>query len=67
MGEFMKFELPYFEKSATASHQFETKTELLLNNLPFSHIRELLVIADDFERFFYETEYIKCKRPVPHP
>lgn len=33
----------------------------------FSHIRELLVIADDFERFFYETEYIKCKWPVPHP
>ena len=62
-----QFGLPYFEKSATASHQFETKPELLLNNLSFSHIRELLVIADDFERFFYETEYIKCKRPVPHP
>lgn len=47
-----QFELPNFEKSATASHEFMTDPELLINNLSFSHIREILVIDDAFERFF---------------
>ena len=48
------------QKSATASHQFETSAEKLISNLSFSHIREILTIDDKFERFFYETECIKC-------
>ncbi len=39
-------------KSATPSHQFMTKPELLVNHLSFSHIREIMVIDDAFERFF---------------
>ena len=53
-----------FEISATVSHQFVTKPEILLNNLSFSHIREIMTIDDDFERFFYETECIKCNWSV---
>lgn len=45
---------------ATASHFFETPAEKLISNLSFSHIREILTIDDKFERFFYETECIKC-------
>ncbi len=54
-----QFELPDFEKSSTVSHQFETKPEVLVSNLSFSHIREIMVIEDAFERFFYETECMK--------
>lgn len=59
-----KFELPDLGKSATVSHQFVTDPEILINNLSFSHIREIMVIDDDFERFFYETECIKCNWSV---
>ena len=59
-----QFELPDFEKSSTPSHQFETKPEVLVSNLSFSHIREIMVIEDDFERFFYETECMKCNWSV---
>ena len=59
-----QFGLPDFEKSATVSHQFLTDPELLINNLSFSHIREIMVINDEFERFFYETECIKCNWSV---
>ncbi len=48
----MKFELPEFRKGATLSHQFITEPELLVNNVSFSHIREIMVISDSFERFF---------------
>lgn len=48
------------EKSATLSHQFQTDPGQLIKNMSFSHIRELLTIDDAFERFFYETECIKC-------
>ena len=58
------FELPNFEKSATASHEFITNPELLINNLSFSHIREIMVINDAFERFFYETECMNCNWSV---
>lgn len=46
------------------SHQFETKPDILVSNLSFSHIREIMVIEDAFERFFYETECIKCNWSV---
>lgn len=46
------------------SNQFETKPEVLVNNLSFSHIREIMVIEDAFERFFYETECMKCNWSV---
>lgn len=59
-----QFELPDFEKSSTVSNQFETKPEVLVSNLSFSHIREIMVIEDAFERFFYETECIKCNWSV---
>lgn len=49
-----------FQKSATVSHQFVTNPDVLISNLSFSHIREIMVIDDTFERFFYETECIKC-------
>jgi len=52
------------EKSATVSHQFQTDPNILVQNMSFSHIRELLTIDDDFERFFYETECIKCNWSV---
>ena len=59
-----QFSLPDFGKSATASHQFITKPDVLVNNLSFSHIREIMVLEDSFERFFYETECIKCNWSV---
>ena len=46
------------------SNQFETKPEVLVSNLSFSHIREIMVIEDAFERFFYETECMKCNWSV---
>lgn len=59
-----QFELPDFGKRATVSHEFITNPELLINNLSFSHIREIMVINDAFERFFYETECMKCNWSV---
>ena len=47
-----QFNLPDFGKSATVSHQFITKPDVLVNNLSFSHMREIMVIDDAFERFF---------------
>ena len=55
-----KIELPYFGKSSTASNQFVTDPDVLVNNLSFSHIREIMGLTDAFERFFYETECMKC-------
>ena len=53
-----------FEKSATVSDKFVTNPEILISNLSFSHIREIMVIEDAFERFFYDTECIKCNWSV---
>ena len=53
-----------FGKSVTVSHQFITKPDVLVSNLSFSHIREIMVLEDSFERFFYETECIKCNWSV---
>ena len=55
-----EFELPDFEKSPTVSDRFATDPDVLVNNLSFSHIREIMVLNDPFERFFYETECMKC-------
>ena len=55
-----KIELPYFGKSSTVSNQFVTDPDVLVNNLSFSHIREIMGLTDAFERFFYETECMKC-------
>lgn len=52
------------EKSATMSHQFITSPEALISNLSFSHIREIMTMDDALERFFYETECIKCNWSV---
>ena len=68
------FYLMYPQIGATVSHQFELpisdenfkvneyqiEPEKIVSRLSFSHLRELLVIKDDKERFFYETECIKC-------
>ena len=48
------------EKSATPSHQFEIPADKLISQLSFSHIREILTVADPLARFFYELECIKC-------
>ena len=55
-----EFELPNFGKSSTVSNEFVTDPDILVNNLSFSHIREIMVLNDAFERFFYETECMKC-------
>lgn len=56
-----KFELPVNdEKYATVSHEFTTDPEVLIEKLSFSHIREIMKIDDSFERYFYETECIRC-------
>ena len=55
-----QFNIPEIKKSATASHEFVTSAEKIVNNLSFSHIREIMVIKDPAERFFYETECMKC-------
>lgn len=59
-----KFELVDFGNCSTVSNEFVTKPEVLVQNLSFSHIREIMVISDAFERFFYETECIKCNWSV---
>ncbi len=59
-----EFNLLDFEKCSTVSNEFITSPEVLVRNLSFSHIREILVIDDAFERFFYETECIKCNWSV---
>lgn len=48
------------QKSATVSHLFETPAEKLLSQLSFSHIREILTVDNPMERYFYETECMKC-------
>ena len=59
-----QFYILYPQIGATVSHEFITKPEILVNTLSFSHIREIMVIDDAFERFFYETECIKCNWSV---
>lgn len=58
------FALSTDSKDFKTSNQFKTDADTLLNNLSFSHIREIMVLEDEFERFFYETECIKCNWSV---
>ncbi len=39
--------------------RFVMNPELLISRLSFSHIREIMVLDDPLERFFYELECIK--------
>lgn len=48
------------EIRATLSPQLLTSAEKLVANLSFSHIREVLTVDNPLQRFFYETECIKC-------
>ena len=41
-----------FGKSVTVSHQFITKPDVLVSNLSFSHIREIMVL----ELFYQERD-----------
>ncbi len=59
-----QFGMKEVQKGLTLSNQFITKPELLISNLSYSHLREIMVIDDAFERFFYETECIKCNWSV---
>ena len=59
-----EFKLEDFRNYSTVSNEFVTKPDVLVQNLSFSHIREIMVIDDAFERFFYETECIKCNWSV---
>lgn len=43
----------------TASRKFETAPDILLSRLSFSHLKEIMMLDDPFERFFYEFECIK--------
>ena len=47
-------------KSPMTSDKFITPAERLLSNLSFSHICEILTLDEPLERYFYETECIKC-------
>lgn len=44
-----EFKLPDFGKSSTVSNEFVTDPDVLVNNLSFSHIREIMVLNDAFE------------------
>lgn len=49
-----------FKKSPATSDKFVTPAEIIITQLSFSHIREILTVDDPFARFFYETECIRC-------
>lgn len=46
-------------KSEAALQKFTTPADKLINNLSFSHIREIMTQSDPLARFFYETESIR--------
>ena len=48
------------EKSPTLSDKFKTAGNELLASLSFSHIVEILTVADPLAHYFYEQECIKC-------
>lgn len=47
-----EFELSDFEKSPTVSDRFATDPDVLVNNLSFSHIREIMVLMIRLRDFF---------------
>ena len=48
----------------TLSNKFQTPPEQLINKLSFSHIREIMTIDNQLERFFYEIESMRCNWSV---
>lgn len=52
------------KKFSTVSRKFKTDGDYLISNLSYSHIRELIMIDDDLERYFYEVECIKSNWSV---
>lgn len=58
-------ELQYVENDINTirpslSDEFQISPNELVGKLSFSHICEILPISDAFERYFYETECIRC-------
>ena len=47
------------EKNSTVSKKFIMPPDVLVSRLSYSHIREIMVLDDPMERFFYELECIK--------
>ena len=60
LGEEVEKENCFTKICDSMNHKFETEPEILISRLSFTHIREIMSIDDSFERFFYETECIKC-------
>ena len=50
----------YPQIRSTVSNEYITNPKKLMSKLSFSHLREILPIDDPFERYFYETECIRC-------
>ena len=46
--------------SPTALDLFHTSAESLITKLSFSHIVEIMTVDNPMERYFYETECMKC-------
>lgn len=53
-----EFKLVDFGNCSTVSNEFVTKPDVLVQNLSFSHIREIMVIDDAFERFFMKQNVL---------
>lgn len=49
---------------STLSRKFNTDGDSLISKLSYSHIKELLALEDDIERYFYEVECIKSNWSV---
>ena len=52
------------KKFSTLSRKFNTDGDSLISKLSYSHIKELLALEDDIERYFYEVECIKSNWSV---
>lgn len=53
-----KFKLPDFGKSSTVSNEFVTDPDVLVNNLSFSHIREILMqLLNIFGNIYYSLTF----------
>lgn len=60
-----EFKLPDFGKSSTVSNEFVTDPDVLVNNLSFSHIREIMVLMmrlNDFLRNRVYEMQLECKK-----
>lgn len=53
-----EFKLPDFGKSSTVSNEFVTDPDVLVNNLSFSHIREILMqLLNIFGNIYYSLTF----------